>query len=409
MSKILITSLGTGPNNNGEYRTAKYKIDDKIYEEKLIAKALSKHIQFDEIFIVGTKKSMWDSVYGEFGGIDNDTRFDLLEKQENNSLIMEDLDIVSKTIENFLGKEGSKLFLIDYGLNNTELWNNFGVFMQIATAVSDGDEIYLDITHSFRSLSLMSYVMLDFIKAINRKQFTVKAIYYAMFEYIHEPENKEKIAPIVDISIIFQISEWIQAISAFHNFGRADLITDQFAKSFGEKHVVTKKFNSFSQNISIGNMAAIQKYINSITDKMFQQYFKSSPILEIISKDLMAFIERMRSDKLSDFQIKLSEWFNENKNYALSYIVLSESIITKICELENLSAIGMENREKAKNNLRSMKRYRALKNLQITPNRIRNNIAHQLPNRKNSVINDIANLKKSINNIKREFKNLDNI
>ena len=57
MSKILITSIGTGKKEDGGYKTAKYKIDDKLYEESIIAKALYNHVHFDKIFMLGTSRS----------------------------------------------------------------------------------------------------------------------------------------------------------------------------------------------------------------------------------------------------------------------------------------------------------------------------------------------------------------
>jgi len=68
MAKILISSLGTGRKKEGNYSHAKYEIDNAIYETSFIADALNKHINFDKIFLIGTKKSIWDEAYMVFGG-----------------------------------------------------------------------------------------------------------------------------------------------------------------------------------------------------------------------------------------------------------------------------------------------------------------------------------------------------
>ncbi|GAB6163704.1 hypothetical protein JCM12298_28640 [Desulfothermus naphthae] len=66
--KILISSLGAGRKKDvkshmpGEYEKAKYQIDDKVYEEQFIARALVKHFKIQKVFLIGTKKSLWDSV-----------------------------------------------------------------------------------------------------------------------------------------------------------------------------------------------------------------------------------------------------------------------------------------------------------------------------------------------------------
>ena len=66
--KILISSLGTGQRADGSYSKAKYEIADEVYETSFIADALNKHLNFDKIFLVGTRKSIWDEAYMVFGG-----------------------------------------------------------------------------------------------------------------------------------------------------------------------------------------------------------------------------------------------------------------------------------------------------------------------------------------------------
>gem|GEM_PF-4844781 len=48
MSKILITSL-TSVAKKGKYSSAKYEIENKVYSERFISKALCKHIKFAKL------------------------------------------------------------------------------------------------------------------------------------------------------------------------------------------------------------------------------------------------------------------------------------------------------------------------------------------------------------------------
>ncbi len=167
--KILITSLGTGDKTKG-YSKANYKLDDKLYEnEELISKALSRHLKVDKLFVVGTTASIWDSVYRGFGGEDEDTELNLLQKQESKTIDDQDLKIVSSQIDKHLYTSGSGCFLINYGLDEEQIWENFKKYLDIAEKIGNGDELYLDITHSFRSLSLMSFMMVQFIEQIKDK------------------------------------------------------------------------------------------------------------------------------------------------------------------------------------------------------------------------------------------------
>ncbi len=410
MSKILITSLGTGFHDKGGYRLAKYEIDGKRYTEKIIAKALYNHIKFDKIFMIGTSKSMWDAVYEVFGGKDEDLQLSLYAKQEKGSLEKSDLLAIETVWNENFGMSGSMTFIVDYGLNDDQLWSNFEIYLKIAKYIENGDKIYLDITHSFRSLALMSYIMLDFVKSIQQKEFTVEAIYYGMFEYTNEPSNNDKITPIINLKILFEINEWIKAISAFKNYGRAELVAENSEKSFGAKSEITKYFNRFSESIAIADLGAIKSYVNRVKNKLSVFDNTDSAIMKLISKDLIDFIKRMDKKNMPDFQLEIAKWFCENKNYAMSYIALAEYVTSKIRELENIDQGDESDKDKAEMAKKILydwsghTEYRHLAELYKVPNKIRNNIAHQLSDRDGSTINDIKNLEGSIAKIEREFK-----
>ncbi len=406
MSKILITSIGTGIKKDGGYRSAEYEIEGKRYKEKIIAKALYNHVKFDKIFMLGTSKSMWDAVYEAFGGKNENVWLELEDKQDAGAITEGDLFSITELWEKDFKMSGSKTFIVNYGIDDAELWGNFEIYLKIADYIEDGDEICLDITHSFRSLSLMSYIMLDFVKSMKQKDFTVKAIFYGMFEYTYEPSNTEKITPVINLNILFEINEWIKAISALKNYGRTELIAENFKKKFGKKDERTKYFNRFSEDISIANLAAIKSHVSSVKNKLSVFDKTDFPIMKLVSKDLIDFIKRMDKRNLSDFQLEMAAWFCENKNYAMSYIALAESVVSKICEAEGIGVGSKEDREKAKDCLYSKMEYASLYGKYKTPSKVRNSVAHQLPDRRNSIINDIDNLKKSIESIKKEFENL---
>jgi len=408
MSKILIASLGTGTKEDGEYKLTKYKIAGKLYSEKIIAKALYRHIKFDKIFMIGTAKSMWDAVYEAFGGKDENIQFNLYgATQEGSSVKSDDLKVIDELWENNCDMSGSKTFIVDYGLDDKQLWDNFSIYLQITEYIKDGDEIYLDITHSFRSLALMSYIMLDFIKSMQQKDFSVKAIYYGMFEYTHEPSNMKKITPVINLKILFEINEWIKAISAFKNYGRAELVAENFNKQFGESDERTKYFARFSENISIANLAAIKSYVNRMREKISVLSQSTSTLIRLVSKYLIGFVKRMDKKRMSDFQLEMAKWFYENKNYAMSYIALAKSVVSMVCEREGIGLESEKDRDKAKQCLRDGKEYESLLSKYRTPNKVRNNIAHQLSERKGNAISDIENLEKRIKAIETEFKILD--
>ena len=211
MAKILISSLGAGSldrNNTAArvYRTAKYRMNDdgQEYTKSFIASVLYEHLKLDGIILIGTVKSMWEEAYYVFGQ-ENDGEFqekywEGLEKQIESLNRNSPLDALDLTpVEQVLG-DRSKCILIKYGLNEAELQENLDRILKIVDFLQEGDELYIDITHSFRSLSVFLLLVLIFLNNLEReKNIKIKGIFYGMLDIIGELGY----APVVNLQSLF--------------------------------------------------------------------------------------------------------------------------------------------------------------------------------------------------------------
>jgi len=90
----------------------------------------------------------------------------------------------------------------------------------------------------------------------------------------------------------------------------------------------------------------------------------------------------------SKFQFELASWFYENKNYALTYTVLVEALVTKQCENNKMDSKVKENREMAKDILwkGNFASYKEIVG-------IRNDIAHQRDSKHADTKKNVSDLK----------------
>jgi len=396
MAKILISSLGTGPKKDGTYIKATYKIDEKQYTTSFIADALTQHHKIDKIFLVGTKKSMWDEAYVSFGGEDEEYHEYLYTQKENGKINSESLQQLE---QNF--PKGSKCFLIDYGINQDQLWDNFEVFVEMTKYIEDGDQLYLDITHSFRSLSLMSFVMTQFASTISDKNFTISGVYYGMLEYSHENNS---ITPIVDIKVLLEIQEWIKAIDAIKRYSDFEPLV-QMMQTSDVENSVQNTFISLSNNISMANLGAMKQFIDTAHKKINAIKTSENKIIKLLAPEIIKLIDQLKHEKMSDFQYELAKWFYANKNYAMSYIALYEAIISKSCEESGMDLHDYEQRQEAKKSIGHYKygNYFYTKHPDSI-SQIRNALVHQSNERKDKVKNDINRLNKFILHFESYFK-----
>ena len=225
MARILVSSVGVG-NENREYRKTNYSIEGNTYENiKFLASAINEHYNIDKFFLIGTSKSMWEEVYSNFSNkknsYDENTYNDLKEEIILSGENAETIDL--SCVEEALGK-GSKIYQIKYGINEAELIYNLEIFMKLSEILEDGDEIYIDITHSFRSLSLYMFVVLNYIQNVIDKKIEIKAVLYGMLE------SKDETKPVVNLEIIYKMIELIKGANEFKNYGNSYTIADLVEK-----------------------------------------------------------------------------------------------------------------------------------------------------------------------------------
>jgi len=398
MAKILISSLGTGNNKDGVYQKAKYQFANEVlYETSFIADAILKHHKIDKLFLVGTKKSMWDEAYTALADGEDDNYYEqLVINKESNGISIDDLTQFDKEI-NYI----SSSKIIDYGKDENELWANFEKFLEIANELNDGDELYLDITHSFRSLSLMSFVMTQFASSISDKNFTIKAVYYGMFEYKNENNG---ITPIVDIKILLEIQEWIKAIDAIKKYSDFDPLVRLLENDSDIEKKVQNTFISLNNTIEMANMSAMKKFVENAAKKISLIQESKNNIVKLLAPQVELIVNELNKETMSDFQYNLSKWFYKNKNYALSYIALYEAVITKSCERSNYDIEDHFMREEAKKSIGNDKygKYFYTK-YDNSLSKIRNSIVHQDFIRQELVLNDIEKLEQFINHFEGYF------
>ena len=426
MSRVLIAGIGGGKNKEtGTYRVANYKIEDKVYEKRsFITSALEEHYQIDKTIFIGTAGSMWDNLYEYYCNsytkeYDENYHLELMGVIDNVTM---DTDIYSLNIAKFNETFKDKILAIvtKYGMNESEIFENFNLIIQLQNELKDGDEVYLDITHSFRSNAFWMFLVMNYLTDVEDKKITVKAITYGMLE-----AQKEGVAPVVDLNAFYKILQWIKGANNFKNYGNSYLIEQNI-----ENEKLSKKLRNFSDALNMNYIASLRQSINSL--KKLEEDIKSleGPAKLIIPKVIKDFMDRFATEEKDYlFQAELAKWHFEQKRYAMAYININESIIGFIMDALDLPLLTGD-KKKDENKLAKdwlnmiISRHETNK---IYPNfkvdkdnqelheyikifehsrRVRNEIAHSIGG-KDSAVNDINSLKNYCEKIIDLLKNRD--
>ena len=426
MSRVLIAGIGGVKNKEtGTYRVANYKIEDKVYEKRsFITSALEEHYEIDKTIFIGTTGSMWDNLYEYYCNrydkeYDENYHLELMGVIDNATM---DTDIYSLNIAKFNETFKNKILAIvtKYGMNELEIFENFNLIIQLQNELKDGDEVYLDITHSFRSNAFWMFLVMNYLTDVEDKKITVKAITYGMLE-----AQKEGVAPVVDLNAFYKILQWIKGANNFKNYGNSYLIEQNI-----ENEKLSKKLRNFSDALNMNYIASLRQSINSL--KKLEEDIKSleGPAKLIIPKVIKDFMDRFATEEKDYlFQAELAKWHFEQKRYAMAYININESIIGFIMDALDLPLLTGD-KKKDENKLAKdwlnmiISRHETNK---IYPNfkvdkdnqelheyikifehsrRVRNEIAHSIGG-KDSAVNDINSLKNYCEKIIDLLKNRD--
>lgn len=217
---------------------------------------------------------------------------------------------------------GSKVFLIRYGINEEQIQQNIDIILGLRNHLADGDEIIVDITHSFRSLPLLIMQLILYLKQIGSPKVTVKHVYYGMLDITEDLGY----TPVVDISSMISLSDWITGAFTFKLNGSSALAT----KLLEQENAMSAAtlLGKFSDVLSLNDMGQLQKQVQELGGVKYPSEMARLALEPTVSD----FIKKFRNLEPSEFQYRLAEWHFNNGNYLAAYNDLVESIVTKVCE-----------------------------------------------------------------------------
>ena len=273
-----------------------------------------------------------------------------------------DMTLLEKALGN-----NSKVRIIPYGLNEAEQWHIFNILTEVFRELETGETIYLDVTHAFRSLPIFSLTSLLYLQDVLEQSITLKGIYYGMLETSREFDGK---APIIDLSLVLKIQEWIKGAHSFLNYGRGYLLADLM-----KKEAQANILRDFSDALSLNYLTAIEEKISHF--ETLAKNVDSSIAKMILPPILLDFTKRLTEAKThAEFQLQLSIWHREKKNYATAFLVYIEALTTHVCEKNGLDWKNYHHRKKANYQIINSSPNDKIKQLHKRPNFIRNNIVH---------------------------------
>lgn len=238
MRKVLFSFLGTG-----KYDPCIYTYNGKSSTEtRFIQTAIYEHLSDDNLEVVifvtsKAKKTNWEDGIGENG---------------------EHIEGLRSTLARKLPQMKVKLVEISDSQNEVANWE---LFDKILEEIQDGDEIYFDITHSYRSIPIVALIVLNYARLV--KNAKIKKLVYGLYD----KNQVIKEFPIVDMTNMLSLLDWTNGVDQFIRTGDASLINEITNKEVKQLQESEKVSDEDQEDIKTLNQLANQL---EVVGKTFQ-------------------------------------------------------------------------------------------------------------------------------------------
>ncbi len=244
---------------------------------------------------------------------------------------------------------------IPEGKTEEELWE---IFEKINSNISEEDILVFDITHSFRSLPMLTLVVLNYVKFL--KNVKINQIVYGAMEALGSPDEvrrmplEERKIPVFNLTPFVSLFDWTVAIERFLQTGSAEMISKLgieelkplLTKTKGEvgrglRNLINSLY-LFSQNVSTCRApdfkSNIERILNSLPDAE-EELEKLRPFRPLFWKIKDRFSNMQINDDIT-CGLETTRWCLEKGLVQQGFTILRETlvnyVIVNILNSENL-------------------------------------------------------------------------
>ena len=239
------------------------------------------------------------------------------------------------------------------GKDSDQMWEIFEV---IFDKLQEGDELYLDITNSFRYLPMLLVVLVNYAKLL--KNVKVKAIFYGNYEARDKESN---IAPIMDLLPLSVLQDWTLAASDYLRYGQVEKLFElsessliPILKNTETRTKDAEKLRSFVTKLKemVEERTTCRGYAIVGSKNVRKLKCTASEIQKVTIVQLRPIFEKIKQS-LNDFDakenvlncIKAAKWCCDNKLYQQATTMLEEGLGTFLCCHYQLDYRKMANRD----------------------------------------------------------------
>lgn len=356
--KTLITSIGKprkSQTDNNVYEKTPYSLDNgtSTYESPFLFEAILNHHTsvkdpIDQLILVGTVHSCWTDLFKYFYQkkntilppeietiLNNIARHsETLDRSSDLTSIKEfqkkTLSPLIELLENTFHNVKVQIIILQYGLTEAESAYNYKALcttVENSIPASEENQILLDITHSFRSLPIYLFLVVNYFSRVSKLSTTVSHVYYGIFEL--KREENLAYTPVINMNYLLTTMDWINGLNELNNYGSVYNITTHCLSN--QSTDVKNWLNIFEWATNTNDYNELKKSVSELSSINID-----TADYDELEKDALSKISSSLKETFSNVpgnvseiaytQLCASKWFFDQRRYGLSIISIQECL-----------------------------------------------------------------------------------
>jgi CRISPR-associated Csx2 family protein len=322
-----------GKSRAGQYQTAHYRFDDGSGARvAYFGLALKDHLRPERLLLIGTPGSMWDVFFLDQAPGDDDALSDLMDAAQAQAVTQAMLDMHASRLSGRLGLPVQCL-LTDAARTPAE---QAGLLGRLAQATSPGEQVSLDVTHSFRHLPMLALVAARFLSKV--RGVVVDGIYYGALEMTDSASGD---TPVLNLTGLLGMLDWVDGLAAYDKDGDYGafaplLVADGMA---ADKAKFLERAAFFERT---SNAAKARENLNTASPAIDQH---KGPLGGLFKAELSRRIGWTRQPDRARRELALADAYIDRRDYLRATIFMQEAWITRSADGLKLDLDDYEVRE----------------------------------------------------------------
>lgn len=227
------------------------------------------------------------------------------------------------------------------------------VFNSVLAELEEDEEIVFDITHSFRYQPMLALLILHYAKVV--RKIRVRGIYYGNVQILGPARELEKIpvadriAPVVDLTSLSDLQEWITLVNIFLTAGVATPLRDWIEEKKSETYRghgdtqglmavmnLVRSWDGLTTALQTCRSPQIAEFAQASAQAL--ERLKADPSIQPAFRPILSLMEvaegelsRLReADPIKNGLIAV-RWCQRHGLIQQAYTMLNELIVTAIC------------------------------------------------------------------------------